>query len=337
MTEGDDLVRRVGDLFTSRDLFAVVPERPDFAGLVVAIDIRAAQLGKTAAGVNIAAGDARSLGMRMRSDGWDDFAGAFGLRFDGLRGLHGAPAVIPAALHEVDHLPQLPTDIAAPQTAFFVEADLPRIAKTEGVDLRHGAGRFHEGIVRRDGIRFAVLLVIDIDAQHAGEQVVQSLAGVARIGRRGHLGIARGAVKHAIRPELERCAVVPAAKPREQHDLGGRIEHRRVVLREFEARELRAVVDFVPERVGDEDEAVFPPLRMKGDAVGVRAVRVFGFQVDEQVLRGCIRLVGEGENLPAILHRRETTRARHGDHFEAVAERDAGERRLRNERLRHLR
>ena len=70
-----------------------------------------------------------------------------------------------------------------------------------------------------------------------------------------------------------------AAAPGQQHGLRFGIEHWRVLLRELEACELRAIGNIVAIGIAEEDEAVLSPLWMKRNAVGVVQGRMVRFEV----------------------------------------------------------
>src|SRR5580765_8091675 len=78
-----------------------------------------------------------------------------------------APAVVAAALHAINHLPQFPPHIAHPKVArLAVEAHPPGVAQAVGPHLRARARRVHKRIIRRDAVRLPVFGVIDIDTQY---------------------------------------------------------------------------------------------------------------------------------------------------------------------------
>ena len=180
-----------------------MPQCPDLAGFVVAVNVSAKEFGKAFAVIHITAGDARSLGVRMRGHGRNNGLGALGFGFDRLARLIRAPAMVAATLHEMNHFPQLPADIAAPQTPLGVEADLPRIAKAEGPDFRPGLRCLQKRIVGRNGVGLAVVRMIHVDAQDGRQQIADVLSGVQRVGRGGDLGVPGGNVEHAIGTELQ--------------------------------------------------------------------------------------------------------------------------------------
>src|SRR4029453_14925005 len=83
-----------------------------------------------------------------------------------LPALHDRPAVVAAALNAVDHLPQLPADVADPQVAGdAVEAHAPGIAEAVGPDLGPRSGGLEEWIVGRDRVGLARLFAVHVDAK----------------------------------------------------------------------------------------------------------------------------------------------------------------------------
>ena len=108
----------------------------------------------------------------MRGDGRRnrrEIAG--GLRLDRVARLHRAPAIVAAALDEMDHFPELPADIANPEAPPTIKAHLPGIAKAEGPDFRTNIGATNEGIVRRNAILEAPPGCIDINTQDGRQNV----------------------------------------------------------------------------------------------------------------------------------------------------------------------
>src|SRR5438552_8269622 len=119
LAEGDDPLRPVGQLLMPEDVIIPVEARaPDLARHPVAANIGADQLLEALAAVNVAAGDGGALAVR-EGEGRRENRGraALAVRSYRLRALHYRPAVVAAAAHVVDHLPQLPADIADPQVA----------------------------------------------------------------------------------------------------------------------------------------------------------------------------------------------------------------------------
>src|SRR5262249_9634635 len=145
-----------------------VAERPDFAGVEITVNVSAFQLLQPLAVVDVAAGERAELGVVVFDDRLEDGRRpllAFGA--EGVAAFRDAPAVVSALLNLVDHLPQILTDLAAPQIAsLLVEAVLPRLTQAVGPDLAAGALVLDEGVVLGDGITPVLLGAIDVDAQH---------------------------------------------------------------------------------------------------------------------------------------------------------------------------
>ena len=66
---------------------------------------------------------------------------------EGVGRLHHAPAVISSLLDDVDHLPEVLSDLADPQAAGRAEAELPGLTESVGPDLRPKSCFPHIGIV----------------------------------------------------------------------------------------------------------------------------------------------------------------------------------------------
>src|SRR5579884_231381 len=121
-----------------------------------------------------------------------------------LRAFHDRPAIIATLLHTIDHLPELPADVADPQvTGLAIEAHPPGVTKAVSIHLGPGSGRFDERIVGRNGVRFAVGLVIHVDTQDRGEKIADVLTGVEDIRWIWVGGIAGGDVKVAVGPKVQ--------------------------------------------------------------------------------------------------------------------------------------
>src|SRR5690242_13058970 len=118
--------------------------------------------------INVAAGDAAELDMRMLDDRLEDRRRSqLALRPKRMRGFAHAPAVVAAALDSQNRFPQILADFAGPQIAAFgIEAELPRLPQAIGPDLGPRSGQADKGIVFRNAVRPAVGWMIDVDPQH---------------------------------------------------------------------------------------------------------------------------------------------------------------------------
>src|SRR5262249_21566232 len=136
------------------DLVLIKARPPQLARYPVAADIGADQVLELLAVVDVAAGDGRRLGVRKaqrRRQNRRRPAPAFGANL--LRPFHDRPAVVAAALDAVNHLPQLPADVADPEIAGGrVDAHAPGVAEPVSPDLRPGPRRFHKWIVGGHGV-----------------------------------------------------------------------------------------------------------------------------------------------------------------------------------------
>src|SRR4051812_47284554 len=118
LAEADDALRGLGQLLVEGNFLALGAQSPDPAGIEVAVDIGAHEVRQPAAAVNIAAGQAAEIGMRMLDHGREDGRWSFlALGPEGVIALVDAPAVIAAPLDLVDHLPEVLTNLAHPQVA----------------------------------------------------------------------------------------------------------------------------------------------------------------------------------------------------------------------------
>src|SRR5205085_1358483 len=146
--EGDDADLRVGELLVLDDLFPVVPRRPDLAGIVIAVDIVAAQLRQPRAAVHKAAGDRAELGVRLLEQRRQRRRGT-GLprRAERMIPFPHAPAVVASFGDQVDLLPQVLADIPAPEPPAAVPTELPSLPQAIGINLRPGTLARDERIV----------------------------------------------------------------------------------------------------------------------------------------------------------------------------------------------
>ena len=196
------------------------------------------------------------------------------VRLDRLRPFHRGPAVVAALLDAMDHLPQLPADVADEQLAgLAIEAHPPGVAEAVGPDLRPRSLHADERIVLGDGVVLPLVLAVHVDPQDGGEQVGDVLPGVERVGRVGAGRVAGGDVEHAVGAEVEVAAVVAALQEGEDDLLARRVDPRRVRPGDREPRHARAVRQ-VPlagvlalQRVADEALAVLLEVGMEGQPV----------------------------------------------------------------------
>src|SRR5262249_50061704 len=138
---------QVDQLAVDDRLAVLLAEAPDPAGLVVAIDVHADQLGQRLAAVDVAPGDALAVvlagpgrGVRVLADGGVSLRGRLGFRppwgLERVQAFLDPPAVVTAVLDDVDHLPEVLADVARPEGAgLAVEGELPDVPQADRVDL----------------------------------------------------------------------------------------------------------------------------------------------------------------------------------------------------------
>src|SRR5207244_10696413 len=98
-------------------------------------------------------------------------------------------------------------DVGGPEPAGrSIKGQPPDVTQAIGEDLRPCSGATREWIVRRDGVRLAVLFAIDVDAQDFAEDSSEILAVVVRIV--GRTAVAHSDVQKPVRAEADRPAVV---------------------------------------------------------------------------------------------------------------------------------
>ena len=156
LAEADDPQCRIGDLPVREDPVAVIPQRPDLAGVVVAVDVGAGQVLQARPPVDVPAGQRPGLGVAVLDDRRQD-----GRRprlppgLERVIALPEIPTVVPSATDQVHHLPKVLPDVAGPEVARGpVEAEFPRLPQAVSPDLGPGPRDAHERVVTRDGIGF---------------------------------------------------------------------------------------------------------------------------------------------------------------------------------------
>src|SRR6185369_11750805 len=102
---------RPRDLWHLDDAIFLKPSRPQPPRLPIAEEVRPDQLRKLPASIDVPTRYARGQRMWQRHQRRRDRHRARFLRLDRLRPFHSGPTIIAAALHAVDHLPQLPADV----------------------------------------------------------------------------------------------------------------------------------------------------------------------------------------------------------------------------------
>src|SRR5262245_45912030 len=116
-------------MLADRLLLAIVAEHPDAARVVVTIDIGAGKFLEPLTMVDEPAGDGPEVGMIVLDDGHQNLRWpprALGAKR--MAALQNAPAIVAAAFDQIDLLPQILTDVAAPEVpGRGIEAHLPRL------------------------------------------------------------------------------------------------------------------------------------------------------------------------------------------------------------------
>ena len=248
-----------------------MPQRPKLAGLPVAIHVSAAQFGQFPTVIDHTAGNAGGFAVRQRNERlqngtrtWFEVRAHMSVRPFGDR-----PAVVAARLDAIDHFPLFPAHVPHPKIAGCpVKTHPPRIAQTKRINFRARAGNLEKRIVRRDRVRVCPLAAIDIDAQDAGEQVADVLAGVVgNVGRVGARAIPCGNIEKAVIAEGHGATVVTAAQPANDDPFARRINCGRVRARDGETRDEGPIGAAAGFDVTDEEKSVFGKPRMESNRV----------------------------------------------------------------------
>ena len=152
------------------------------------------------------------------------------LRVDGLAALHHTPAVVSAAHHPIDHLPELPADIPYPEvSAPRIEAHLPGIAKAVRPHLGTEVVTNGKGVVGRNSVEPAAGRSVDVDPEDGREQITVVLPGVMDIRRIRSRAVARGDEEVAVRTKLQTAPVVTSRQPVDHDTLALRLGARWIV------------------------------------------------------------------------------------------------------------
>jgi hypothetical protein len=117
--------------------------------------------------------------MMMLDHGRNKWSGtAFAVWVEGVCALHDAPTVVASAIDQFDHLPEILTDIPDPGlTGVRIETEAPGISKAVGSNLGARALHAYKRVIFRNRIISARVRVIDIEAHHRREQVINALTG----------------------------------------------------------------------------------------------------------------------------------------------------------------
>ena len=232
------------------------------------------------------------------------------VRLDRLRPLHRGPTIVAPLLDAMDRFPKLPTDIADEQLACLaVEAHPPGVAEAKRPNLRPRPLHADERIILRDAILLSARLVaIHVDPQDRGEEIGNILPRFEGVGRVRVGGVAGGDVEHAIGTEVDVAAVVPALEEGEHDLLAGRVDARRIGIRDAEPGDARPVGQVaLPglralKRVADEAGSILLEIGVKRQTIhrldllgsGQQGDRLdLGSQIEKQLGLG-VRRVGEG-------------------------------------------
>ena len=289
LPEAHEAQLRIGQLLVIGDRFSVVAERPDSARVVIAVDECAFQLRESASMINIAGCDRAEVVVAMFDDGCDEGSRPlFAIGAKGMSPFHHAPAVVASLLDQVNHLPQILPDFPSPQsTGGGVEAELPQLAKTVGINLRTCTGRVHEWVVAGNGIRAIVFGSIDVDSQQGGADVTNVLPRSQLIG--DSAAITRRKIQIPVGTESQTSAVVSPEWPGEDRLLRIHCRTWRILLCDREAGDAAAIDCgvFRVESRHRKDVAVLQKVGMKRQPVN-RAARV-----DQQIFGGRLPIILE--------------------------------------------
>ena len=263
----DDADLRVGQLTMLGHFAARVFERPELARVVVTVDVGPLQFGKPIRLTDVSARDRPEVAVRMLDDRGHELARSlrtFGPEW--VFALVDAPAIVAPLLDEIDHLPQVLSDLTCPQPLLVVEAELPNLTMPERPDLTARIGLRHERVVLWNRIWPRAVGMIDVDAQDRAEQIGKVLSRLQSV--RDAAAVAGRQIEEAVRAESDAATVVSAGRPFEDDLLAGWIGHRRLLTRlHLEAGQPapRRLVRF--DDISDVEESVLLELRMERHAI----------------------------------------------------------------------
>ena len=185
------------------------PCPPDFARRIITIDISTLQIGEPLAIVDDTASQRSSFRMRM-------FQRRFGERrrpqfavcVEDVTAFIHAPAKVIARLDKINLLPQILTVVTNPNIACFgINGHPPRVSHSNRIRFRSNVFLSDKRIVIRDTVRPVIVGMVDINAEHFGQQMIHPLPG--QIGVRIARAIAACDVQHSVKAEGRSCSVVP--------------------------------------------------------------------------------------------------------------------------------
>src|SRR5262249_15810739 len=156
----------------------VVPESPDAAAHVVAVEVVAFELGQALAAVDKAARDGLADVVMVFPDGLDEILPRpHAVGPEGVEAFPDVPAVVAALDHQVDLVVEVLAHVPGPQPArLAVEGDAPRIPHPVGPDLRRSTFGAHKGVVPGNAVRLVPGAAIDVDPQDLAQEGLQVLA-----------------------------------------------------------------------------------------------------------------------------------------------------------------
>src|SRR5437016_1969750 len=162
---------------------------------------------------------------------------AFAVGVEGMGTLHDAPTVIAAPLDQLDHLPQILTDVTNPRLAGVgIETEAPSISEAVSPNLRARALPSHKRVVFRNRVVAPGVGVIDIQAHHRRQQVVQALAGSVLIRSAG--AITGRDVEIPVGTDDRLATVMAAGRPFDDNGFRLRTNTRRIAaLLQLKARD----------------------------------------------------------------------------------------------------
>src|SRR6185436_7368469 len=159
-----DLQFAAGQFLVPREMRSIMPRAPDRPAGIVAVDIRAVQIGKTIAIINNSASERTRFGVVMLDGGRNRRSGTeLAIEIKRMAPFINTPSVVLTAPDEVRALPKILAVITDPDVAGFpVNAHAPGIAQPISPNLGPRIRPADKRIVFRDRIRAAAFRVIDV-------------------------------------------------------------------------------------------------------------------------------------------------------------------------------
>ena len=207
-----------GHLPVFDDLAPFHADDPDIAAHVVGVKISAVELGQPLPTVNQPSGYRTPFALKILGHGVDEFLAAMKSRgMERMKPLAEVPAVVAAALDEVNFFIAILSDIAGPELAgLTIESQSPDVAQAISPDLAAGLlAASDEGIVLGNRVLLARILAIHVDTQDRTQECLEILT--VAVGIVGRTAVPQADVEIPVGAELDAASIMVAVRLRNPH------------------------------------------------------------------------------------------------------------------------